>query len=99
MPLTLEEVKHIARLARLKLTDEELHRFQEQLSDILDYAARLQGVDTEGIPPTASVLPPRSVLRADAARPGLDKDALFENAPRVENDQFRVPPILEGPEG
>jgi aspartyl-tRNA(Asn)/glutamyl-tRNA(Gln) amidotransferase subunit C len=95
MPLTLEEVEHIARLARLKLTQGELQKFQEQLSDILEYAARLQGVDTEGTPPTASVLPPHSVLRADMARPGLSKDELFQNAPRVEDEQFRVPPILE----
>lgn len=95
MPLTLEEVEHIARLARLKLTEAEKQKFQEQLSEILDYAARLQGVNTEGIPPTASVLPPRSVLRADEVRPGLSRDELLQNAPQVEDDQFRVPPILE----
>lgn len=95
MPLSLEEVEHIAQLARLELTPEEYQKFREQLSEILDYAARLQGVDTEGIPPTASVLPARSVLRADEPRQGLSKDKLFENAPHVEEDQFRVPPILE----
>jgi aspartyl-tRNA(Asn)/glutamyl-tRNA(Gln) amidotransferase subunit C len=95
MPLTLEEVEHIARLARLKLTDEEMKRFQEQLSEILDYAARLQGVDTEGIPPTASVLPPRSVLRPDVVQPGLNRKDLLKNAPQVEDDQFQVPPIFE----
>jgi aspartyl-tRNA(Asn)/glutamyl-tRNA(Gln) amidotransferase subunit C len=95
MPLTLEEVEHIARLARLKLTDEEMKRFQEQLSEILDYAARLQGVDTEGIPPTASVLPPRSVLRPDVVQPGLSRKDLLKNAPQVEDDQFQVPPIFE----
>jgi aspartyl-tRNA(Asn)/glutamyl-tRNA(Gln) amidotransferase subunit C len=95
MPLTLEEVEHIARLARLKLTDEEMKMFQEQLSEILDYAARLQGVDTEGIPPTASVLPPRSVLRPDVVQPGLNRKDLLKNAPQVEDDQFQVPPIFE----
>jgi aspartyl-tRNA(Asn)/glutamyl-tRNA(Gln) amidotransferase subunit C len=95
MPLKLEEVEHIARLARLELTAEEYQKFKEQLSEILDYAARLQDVDTEGIPPTASVLPPRSVLRSDEPRQGLSKDELLENAPSVEQDQFRVPPILE----
>ena len=95
MPLTLEEVEHIAQLARLKLSAEDYQKFREQLSEILDYAARLQGVDTEGIPPTASVLPPRSVLRRDKPRQGLSKDELFENAPQVKDDQFRVPPILE----
>lgn len=95
MPLKLEEVEHIARLARLELTSEEYQKFREQLSEILDYAARLQEVDTEGIPPTASVLPARSVLRADEPRQGLSKDKLLENAPSVEDDQFRVPPVLE----
>jgi aspartyl-tRNA(Asn)/glutamyl-tRNA(Gln) amidotransferase subunit C len=95
MPLTLEEVEHIARLARLKLTEEEKRKFQEQLSQILDYAARLQGVETEGIPPTASVLPPRSVLRADEARQGLSRDELLKNAPQVEDDQFQVPAIFD----
>jgi aspartyl-tRNA(Asn)/glutamyl-tRNA(Gln) amidotransferase subunit C len=95
MPLTLEEVEHIARLARLKLTNEEMKMFQEQLSEILDYAARLQGVDTEGIPPTASVLPPRSVLRPDVVQPGLNRKDLLKNAPQVEDDQFQVPPIFE----
>jgi aspartyl-tRNA(Asn)/glutamyl-tRNA(Gln) amidotransferase subunit C len=95
MPLKLEEVEHIARLARLELTAGEYQKFREQLSEILDYAARLQDVDTEGIPPTASVLPARSVLRADDPRQGLSKDELLENAPLVDDDQFRVPPILE----
>lgn len=95
MPLKLEEVEHIARLARLELTAEEYQKFREQLSEILDYAARLQDVDTQGIPPTASVLPARSVLRADESRPGLGKGELLANAPLVEDDQFRVPPVLE----
>jgi aspartyl-tRNA(Asn)/glutamyl-tRNA(Gln) amidotransferase subunit C len=95
MPLTLEEVEHIAHLARLKLTEEEKRKFQEQLSQILDYAARLQGVETEGIPPTASVLPPRSVLRVDEARQGLSREELLKNAPQVEDDQFQVPAIFD----
>lgn len=95
MPLTLEEVDHIARLARLKLTEEEMQRFREQLSEILDYAARLQGVNTADIPPTSSVLPPHSVLRPDQAQPGLSRDDLLKNAPQVDDNQFRVPPILE----
>jgi aspartyl-tRNA(Asn)/glutamyl-tRNA(Gln) amidotransferase subunit C len=93
--LTIEQVEHIAELARLELTPEEVARYRQQLSAILEYAARLQALDTEGIPPTASVLPTRSVLRPDAANPGLDKDALLRNAPEVEAGQFRVPPVLE----
>jgi aspartyl-tRNA(Asn)/glutamyl-tRNA(Gln) amidotransferase subunit C len=95
MILTLEEVEHIAELARLSLTDEERNRYRIQLSAILDYAARLQELDTEGIPPTSSVLPPSSRLRKDEVRPGLKIDELLGNAPEVEKNQFRVPPVLE----
>lgn len=95
MKLTLEEVEHIAELARLKLTDAEKQRYREQLSAILDYVARLQTLDTSGIPPTASVLPARSVLRIDQPRPGLTLEELLRNAPQIEADQFRVPPVLE----
>ena len=95
MTLTLEEVEHIALLARLQLTEEEKRRYQVQLSAILDYAARLLALDTEGVLPTASVLPPHSMLRLDEPRPGLDLAALLANAPDVLDDQFRVPPVLE----
>ena len=95
MTLTIEEVEHIAELARLELTAEEKKRYGEQLSDILDYAARLQSVDTSGIPPTSSVLPERSVLRPDEPRPGLPLGALLRNAPDAEKGQFRVPPVLD----
>jgi aspartyl-tRNA(Asn)/glutamyl-tRNA(Gln) amidotransferase subunit C len=95
MTLTLQEVDHIAELARLSLSAEEKARYREQLSAILDYAARLQALDTSGIPPTSSVLPTRSVLRDDESRPGLSREELLRNAPATENSQFRVPPILE----
>jgi aspartyl-tRNA(Asn)/glutamyl-tRNA(Gln) amidotransferase subunit C len=95
MTLTLAEVEHIAVLARLELTDEEKELYRQQLSAILEYAARLQKLDTSQIPPTSSVLPPRSVLRADVAAPSLDLVDILRNAPQTENDQFRVPPVLE----
>jgi aspartyl-tRNA(Asn)/glutamyl-tRNA(Gln) amidotransferase subunit C len=95
MTLTIEEVEHIARLARLKLTSQEIERYRQQLSAILDYADRLQAVDTTDIPPTSSVLPARSVLREDKARPGLSLEELLKNAPDTENGQFRVPPVLD----
>jgi aspartyl-tRNA(Asn)/glutamyl-tRNA(Gln) amidotransferase subunit C len=95
MTLTMEEVEHIARLARLKLSDEEKSRYRGQLSAILDYAARLQDLDTAGIPPTSSVLPPRTVLRADKPKPCLSRDELLANAPDAAAGQFRVPPVLE----
>lgn len=95
MTLTSAEVEHIAQLARLKLSTQEIERYREQLSAILDYADRLQVLDTTGIPPTFSVLPPAPVLREDRARPGLSLEELLGNAPDSENRQFRVPPVLE----
>lgn len=95
MKLTLEEVEHIATLARLTLTEAEKKRYQEQLSAILEYAARLQELDTSTIPPTASVLPPHGILRDDLPQPGLLLEELLRNAPHTESRQFRVPPVLE----
>lgn len=95
MSLSLQEVEHIAELARLHLTDEEKQRYRQQLSAILDYFAQLQSLDTTGIPPTSSVLPPRTVLRPDEPRPGLSRDELLRNAPEVEDNQFRLPPVFE----
>ncbi|HSO27842.1 MAG TPA: Asp-tRNA(Asn)/Glu-tRNA(Gln) amidotransferase subunit GatC [Anaerolineales bacterium] len=95
MSLTLEEVEHIAELARLALSPAEKSRYREQLSDILEYAARLQALDTADIAPTSSMLPLKSVLRADEPGPCLSPDDLLANAPQAEDDQFRTPPVLE----
>lgn len=95
MSLTLEEVEHIANLARLRLSGEEKERYRQQLSAILEYAARLQELDTSQIPPTSSVLPPRSVLRGDEPRTDLTLEQILANAPQSEERQFRVPPVLE----
>lgn len=95
MSLTVEQVEYIAELARLHLNPREKESFSIQLSAILDYAARLQKVDTTGIPPTSSVLPERTRLRDDEPRVGLSHPELFSNAPEVDKKQFRVPLILE----
>lgn len=95
MKLTLEEVMHIAELARLQLTEQEMARYAEQLSDILDYAARLQSVDTSGISPSYRVSNTGNVLRKDESRQGLSQKELLANAPETEKGQFKVPPILE----
>jgi len=95
MSLTLEEVEYIANLARLQLNEAEKSSFREQLSAILEYAARLQNLDTAGIPPTSSVLQSPSVLRRDEPHPGLTTEELLRNAPETENGQFRVPLVLE----
>lgn len=95
MSLSLKEVEHIAELARLELTPEEKDRYRQQLSAILDYAARLQTLDTSGIPPTASVLPARSVLRPDVAKESLAPADVLRNAPQQTDQQFKVPLVLE----
>ena len=95
MKLSLKEVEHIAELARLSLTEEEKIRFTEQLSAVLDYADRLGEVDTDDIPPTASVLPVDTVLRTDQAHPGLDRDELLANAADSEDGLFKVDVVLE----
>ncbi len=95
MPLSHAQVEHIAELARLSLTAAEMTLFQEQLSAILDYAAALQAVDTSAIPPTASVLSLRNVMREDTARPSLLREDVLANAPDAAEDCFRVRTILE----
>ncbi len=95
MALTHEEVRAIAHLARLRLTDEEVERFAGQLSDVLDYAARLNEVDTSEISPTASVLPMNAPLRPDEVRPCPPRDQLLANAPDPAGGMFCVPRVLE----
>ena len=95
MSLTLKEVEHIAELARLELSETEKERYREQLSAILDYAQRLQEVDTTSIPPTSSVLPLSTELREDEVQPGLPKEELLRNAPDKKEGQFKVPAVFE----
>jgi aspartyl-tRNA(Asn)/glutamyl-tRNA(Gln) amidotransferase subunit C len=95
MILTRKEVEHIALLARLELSEEEKSRFQQQLSAILDHVAQFQKLDTSYIEPTSSVLPRRSRLRSDEPHKGLTSEEALANSPDTENQQFRVPPVLE----
>ncbi len=95
MSLTVDEVRRIANLARLQLTPEEERRYAQQLSSILEYAARLLEVDTAQIPPTATVLPLRAPLRSDIPRPCPPREKILSNAPESEAGMFRVPPVLE----
>ena len=88
-------VEHVAGLARIALTDEELDRFTGQLQIILDNIAKLQEVDTSDIPPTASVLPVENVMREDEVRPSLPLEDVFADAPDREGDLFRVQASLE----
>lgn len=95
MPLTPEEVRHIARLARVGLSQDEMSRFQDQLSQILDYFQRLQEADTENVPPTAHTLAMHNVMRDDEPQPPFDKEDILANAPQREGDLFRVRAVLE----
>ena len=95
MKLTLAEVEHIAELARLSLSDDEKALLQEQLSAILESAERLQALDTSAIPPTATVLPLRSVMRADEPRNSMSRDDVLANAPQVESESFRVQAVMD----
>ncbi len=95
MSLSRDEVKHIAELAKLDLTADEETLYQEQLSAILDYAGRLNMLDVEAIPPTATVLPLRSIMRKDEARPSLPVEQILANAPARSNDSFEVSAVLE----
>jgi aspartyl-tRNA(Asn)/glutamyl-tRNA(Gln) amidotransferase subunit C len=95
MKLTREQVTHIAELARLALTDEELALYQEQLSAVLEYAERLQSLDTDAISPTATVLPVHNVMRADEPRSSMARDDILANAPQTKDGCFRVQAVLE----
>lgn len=89
-----EEVAHVARLARLALTPDELERFTEQLGAVLEHAQDVEALDTSGVPPTAHPLPLINVWRDDTVMPSLDRDEVLAQAPDVEADRFRVPRIL-----
>ena len=95
MSLSQGEVEHIARLARLELTDEQKMLYRQQLSAILDYIAKLNELDTQEVPPTAGGGMTRMPLRPDKKRPSLPTDVLLENAPEAEDDQFKIPPVFE----
>ena len=95
MRLTPEEVDHIALLARLQLSSEEKVRAGEQLSQILGHFEQLSQLDTETIAPTEHVFPVVNVLRADASRPGLPREAVLQNAPEAAGGMFQVPRVVE----
>ena len=95
MKLNREEVWHIARLARLGLTEAEVDKFGEQLSDILENFETLQQVDTSDTPPTSQSIALQNVMREDEVAPSLPPGKVLANAPRKEGDCFRVRAVLE----
>ncbi len=95
MGLTREQVLHIARLARVGLSDEDVVKFQEQLSTILDHFQFLQQIDTEGIPPTSHTLDLKDITASDEARESFPREEVLANAPLAEEGHFRVRAVLE----
>jgi len=93
--LTKEEVKHIANLAKLKLTDGEVEKFQQQLSEVLDYMEVLNEVDTKDIEPTAQVTGLENVFREDEAFPSLNPAQALSCAPAKEGNFFKTQAVLE----
>jgi aspartyl-tRNA(Asn)/glutamyl-tRNA(Gln) amidotransferase subunit C len=93
-PISTADVAHVARLARLALTDEELEQFTGQLAAVLAHAADVEALDTSGVRPTAHPLPITNVLRDDVVVPGVDRDEVLAQAPAAESGRFRVPRIL-----
>jgi aspartyl-tRNA(Asn)/glutamyl-tRNA(Gln) amidotransferase subunit C len=92
--LSRSDVEHVAHLARLGLTDDELARLEGQLNHILDQYEVLAQLDTEHIPPTAQTIEVENILREDAVRPSLVRDEILANAPETQGQYFVVPPIL-----
>ena len=93
--ISREDVEHVAALARLGLTDEEIDLMQGQLNRILEAVGQLQAVDTSSVGPTAQVIALENVMRDDVARPSMQREAALGNAPQREGPMLRVPVILE----
>jgi len=91
--ITKKEVEHIAQLAELKLTDEELDKFSEQLSDVIRSFEKLDELDTENIEPTAYTVPMKNILRKDEVKDSMDREKVLANAPDKKDGHFRVPEI------
>lgn len=94
MAITQKEVEHVALLARLNFSEEELEAFTRQLGDILESIKKLEELDTTDVEPMAHVLPVHNVFREDEVKEGLPRDAALEGAPDVEEGQFKVPKIV-----
>ena len=93
--ISREEVQHVARLARLHLTDDEVERMRQQLDAILAYIDKLRELDVEGVEPTAHAVPLVNVMRDDEVAPSLSQEAALANAPDRAGEFFRVPRIIE----
>jgi aspartyl-tRNA(Asn)/glutamyl-tRNA(Gln) amidotransferase subunit C len=94
MPVEID-IEHVARLARLELTNDEMAQLREQLGAILEHAAKVGEVAADDVPPTAYAIPRSNVLRPDEVRDSLDVEDVLANAPEREDDRFKVPRIVE----
>ena len=92
--ISRDDVAHVARLARLELSDDELDLFTPQLAAVLEHAADVEALDVADVPPTMHPYPLRNVLRDDEIRPSVDRDEVLGQAPSAEDGRFKVPPIL-----
>ncbi len=92
--ISRDDVAHVAWLARLRLTEEELERFTSQLADVLDHAADVEALDLDDVAATSHPYPLVNVMRADVLEPGLDRSEVLAQAPDTEDGLFRVPPVL-----
>lgn len=97
MAISREDVLHVAKLARLALSDDEIDQLTEELGAILNHVAQIEALDTKGVEPTAHPIPLVNVLRPDVVVPGVDREEVLAQAPSVEDHRFRVPRILEEP--
>ena len=94
MPVEID-IAHVARLARIALTEDELEQYGRQLGDILEHAERVQAIADPDVPPTSHPLPMTNAFRADEVRPSLDRDEVLAMAPDAVDAYFRVPRILD----
>ena len=95
MTIDRATVDHVARLARLDLSEEERERMRAELSNILEHVETIQGMDLDAVEPTSHAIPLRNVMRKDEVKPSLPLDEALANAPQAEDDRFRVPRIVE----
>ena len=94
MAISREEVEHIAKLARLQLTDEEIQRFQVELGKIIEYFDQLKKLDTENVPPMTHAVPIENVLREGKVESSLSVEEALQNAPEKKNSYFQVPKVV-----
>ncbi len=94
MKISPEEVKHVADLARLEMTPEEVESMTQQLDGILSYVAKLNELDTEGVQPTTHAISIVNVFREDLVKPSLDREDVLANAPQQDNESFVVPKVI-----